>query len=147
MTRLLVATASTVIGAPPDVVYKALTDPADVKQYFFGTTLKTDWNAGSPITWTGEWQGHAYEDKGTVLRVEANRKLEYTHFSPLAGKPDLPENYHTITIDLTPEGNGTRVTLEQDNNETEASREHSTKNWEMMLSGLKKLVESRRTPR
>ena len=143
MSRLLVATASTLIDASPAAVYKALTDPADVKQYFFGTTLTTNWNKGSPISWKGEWQGRSYEDKGTVLANEPNRKLEYTHFSPLAGKPDLPENYHTVTIELTPEGSGTRVTLEQDNNETEEAREHSTKNWEMMLGGLKKHVESR----
>jgi uncharacterized protein YndB with AHSA1/START domain len=143
MSRLLVASASTLIDAPPAAVYKALTDPADVKQYFFGTTLTTNWNKGSPISWKGEWQGRTYEDKGTVLANEPNRRLEYTHFSPLAGKPDLPENYHTVTIELTPEGSGTRVTLEQDNNETEEAREHSTKNWEMMLAGLKKHVDSR----
>src|SRR5262245_30312110 len=143
MTRLLVATASTLIDAPPDAVYHALTSAADIKQYFFGTTVTTDWKKGSPITWKGEWLGRGYEDKGRVLTVEPNRRLEYTHFSPLVGKPDLPENYHTITIELTPEDGGTRVTLGQDNNETEESREHSTKNWEMMLGGLKKLVESR----
>ena len=147
MSRLLTATASTFIDAPPPAVYKALTDPADIKQYFFGTTVTSDWKKGSPITWKGEWQGRSYEDKGTILANEVNRKLEYTHFSPLGGKPDLPENYHTVTVELSPEAAGTRVTLSQDNNETEEAREHSTKNWETMLAGLKRHVETRAKPR
>jgi uncharacterized protein YndB with AHSA1/START domain len=147
MSRLLVATVSAFIDAPSSAVYKALTDAADIKQYFFGSTVTSDWKKGSPITWKGEWQGRSYEDKGTILANEPNRKLEYSHFSPLTGKPDLPENYHTVTVELSPEGTGTRVTLSQDNNETEEAREHSTKNWKMMLGGLKKHVESRVTNR
>jgi uncharacterized protein YndB with AHSA1/START domain len=103
--------------------------------------MSTDWREGSPITWKGEWQGKSYEDKGVVRRFEPDRTLEYTHFSPLAGLPDKPENYHTVKVTLTPEGAGTRVSLSQDNNATEQARDHSQKNWEMMLAGLKKFVE------
>ena len=143
MTRPLVASASIYIDAAPAAVYKALTDPADIKQYYFGSTITSDWKKGSPITFKGEWQGRPYEDKGTIIANEPNRRLEYSHFSPMMGKPDLPENYHNVAMDLAPEGGGTRLNLTQDNNETEQAREHSAKNWDMMLGGLKKLVESR----
>jgi uncharacterized protein YndB with AHSA1/START domain len=143
MSRALVATATTNIDAPPSVVWKALTNPSDIKQYMFGTTVISNWRTGSPITWKGEFQGKSYEDKGQILAFEPNERLEYSHFSPRSGKPELPENFHTVTIELAPEGNGTRVTLSQDNNGSEQERAHSTKNWESMLSGLKKLVESR----
>ena len=142
MSRQLVATASTHIDATPERIWKALVTPAAIKQYMFGTTVTSDWKEGSPIRWKGEWQGKSYEDNGTILAFEPNRKLEYSHFSPLAGKPELPENFHTVTIELAPEGKGTNVTLSQDNNASEQEREHSTKNWEMMLSGLKEYVES-----
>jgi hypothetical protein len=33
------------------------------------------------------------------------------------------------------------VTLEQDNNPTEEAAEHSRRNWELMLRGLKEYVE------
>src|SRR5688500_18463647 len=112
----LTARASTRIAAPADRVWRALTDPAEVKKYFFGTDLETDWKPGSPITFSGEWQGRKYEDKGTVLEVERPRRLKYTHFSPLSGKPDKPENYHTITVELAPDEGGTHVTLAQDGN-------------------------------
>jgi hypothetical protein len=35
----------------------------------------------------------------------------------------------------------TEVSLSQDNNTSEQSREHSEKNWQLMLSGLKALLE------
>lgn len=139
----LVAKATTEIVAPPERVWKALTDPATIKQYYFGTTLESSWKPGTPITFKGVWQGRAYEDKGVIQTFDPPRTLAYTHFSALGGKKDAPENYHLVTISLEPSKKGTRVTLEQDNNETDGARSQSQKNWEMMLSGLKKVVEER----
>lgn len=141
MTKGIVARAETTITAPIDKVWNALVDPAVIKQYMFGSTVTSEWKPGSPITWKGEWEGKKYEDKGVIVRVDPQRRLEYTHFSPLSGLPDNPENYHTVTIDLSREGSGTRVSLSQDNNATEQAREHSEKNWNMMLAGLKKVLE------
>ena len=141
--RGLVATASVEIAATPETIWSALTDAAALKQFMFGSTITSTWKKGAPITWKGEWEGRPYEDKGTVLRSEPPRLLQYTHFSPLMGKPDQPENYHTLMITLEPSGQKTRVTLEQDNNDTEDARAHSRKNWEMMLASLKKFVEKK----
>jgi uncharacterized protein YndB with AHSA1/START domain len=107
----------------------------------FGTHVTTSWREGGPITWKGEWQGRAYEDKGTVLRVEPGRTLRYSHFSPLSGLPDEPASYHTVTIELSDEAEGTRVVLTQDNNPTDEARRHSERNWAAMLDGLKRYVE------
>lgn len=142
MSRDFVAKQSTRINAPVANVWDALVNPAKIKKYMFGTTAVSQWKPGSPIVFQGEWQGKKFEDHGEIVRLEAQRILEYTHFSPLAGQPDRPENYHTITIELSPAGNAaTVVTLSQDNNPTEQAREHSEKNWAMMLEGLKKLLE------
>lgn len=140
-TANLIARSSITIDAPPAKVWQALVTPAAIKQYMFGTNVTSDWKEGSPITWKGEWQGKAYEDKGVIRQFKPNQALQYTHFSPLAGLPDKPENYHTVSIQLSPDGNGTRVSLTQDNNPTEEARSHSEKNWKMMLDGLKKFVE------
>jgi uncharacterized protein YndB with AHSA1/START domain len=135
------AHASTTVNAPAEKVWAALTDRASIKEYMFGTDMVSDFKKGSAVTWKGEWEGRKYEDKGEILDVEPNRLLRYTHFSPLAGAPDIPENYHTVTIALKPNGSQTEVSLSQDNNGTEEERDHSRKNWEMMLGGLKKFVE------
>ena len=141
MGENLIAAASTLIDAPIDKVWSALITPESIKQYMFGTTVASEWREGSPVTWKGEWQGKAYEDKGVILKLQPQRTLQYSHFSPLMGRPDKPENYHRVTIDLAREGNQTRVDLAQDNNLTEEARAHSEKNWNMMLTGLKVFLE------
>jgi uncharacterized protein YndB with AHSA1/START domain len=135
-----VAKASTVIDAPMGRVWDALVNPEKIKQYMFGTTVSSDWKKGSAITWKGEWEGKSYEDKGEILRIEPPRLLEYTHYSPMAGEPDEPEFYHTVTVELSESGGGTKVALSQDNNKTDEARQHSEKNWTMMLEGLKKIA-------
>jgi uncharacterized protein YndB with AHSA1/START domain len=70
VTEHILARASTVIDAATDVVWKALTDPDIVRRYMFGATVTTDWRTGSPITWSGQWNGEPFEDKGFVLKVD-----------------------------------------------------------------------------
>jgi uncharacterized protein YndB with AHSA1/START domain len=141
MNKGLIANVSTTINAPSAKLWQALVTPATIKEYMFGTTVTSDWVVGSPIVWKGEWQGRAYEDKGIILQVVPERVLEYSHFSPLAGVPDVPENYHIVTVELSPDGERTRVTLSQDNNPTEQARQHSEENWGMMLAALKQFLE------
>jgi uncharacterized protein YndB with AHSA1/START domain len=74
-------------------VWKALTDPEIVKQYFLGTNVTTTWREGEPVTFAGEWKGKSYEDKGIVLENRHEELLRITHYSPLTGLPDAPENY------------------------------------------------------
>jgi uncharacterized protein YndB with AHSA1/START domain len=140
----LVARATITIAAEPGEVWDALVDPVAIKQYMFGATVESDWRPGSPIVWRGEWQGRTYEDKGRILRLQPGESLQYAHFSPLSGAPDEPGNYHTVTVDLSAEGPGTRVDLAQDGSATAEARDHSEQNWSAMLSALKQYVESRR---
>ena len=137
------AKVSTVIDAPKEEVWETLTDPDAISRYMLGAKVTTDWQEGSPITWEGEWEGRSYQDKGTVREVRAPQILEYSHFSPMTGLPDVPENYHTVRIEVVEDGAATRVTLIQDNNETLEAKDHSEGNWQTMLDGLKKVVEER----
>ena len=137
-----VATATVEIDAPPARVWTALTDPAEIEKYMFGSHVVTDWKPGSPIVWEGEYEGKRYEDKGEIVEIKPARRLKVTHFSPLSGQEDVPENYHTLTYELEAAGPITRVALSQDNNPTVEAAEHSKANWEKMLSGLKEVVET-----
>jgi uncharacterized protein YndB with AHSA1/START domain len=145
MTRGLVATASVDVEAPADTVWAALIDPQTIEQYLPGTEVVSDWKPGSPVVWKGVYEGQPFEDKGVVLEVDPGRRLRYSHFSPLTGKPDLPEHYHTVTLELTPgagPGGPTRLTLSQDNNPDEEARDHSAAFWGQMLERLKAVLES-----
>ena len=137
----IVATASTDIAAPASRVWAALTEPDQIAEYMFGSQVETDWQVGSPITWNGEWEGKPYQDKGEVLAYDEPTRLSVTHFSPLTGQDDVPENYHTLVYELAENDGTTTVELSQDNNASEEEAEHSKANWQMMLDGLKKHVE------
>ena len=143
METKYIARSRKIIHAPLKKVWDALVDPEKIKQYMFGTDVISDWEKGSSITWKGEWKGKAYEDKGEILQLDKLKKLQYSHYSPRSGKPDLPENYHIITITLSEFELhiGVEVELTQDNNNTEEEQKHSEENWNMMLEGLKKFLE------
>ena len=137
-----VATAEAEIHAQRRKVWRALTDPDQIQKYMFGARVETDWKPGSRISWKGEYQGKTYEDKGEILEVVPDRRLKLTHFSPLSGQEDAPENYHTLLYELKEHDGKTHVSLSQDNNPTDEAAEHSRANWEKMLSALKEVVEA-----
>jgi len=141
MNRKFTATATTTIDAPVSKVWQALVTPEMIKQYLFDTDVISDWNVGSPIIYRGEWEGKPFEDKGKILEIEPEKTLKSTHWSPLSGVPDTPENYHTVTYTLTEQGDSTEVTITQDNNASEEEKVHSEKNWQTVLDGMKKLLE------
>jgi uncharacterized protein YndB with AHSA1/START domain len=135
------ATAETDIKAAPARVWDVLTDPARLKEIWFGADVETDWQQGSPVTWSGEWEGKPYKDKGEILEVDPGRTLKMTHYSPLGGQPDVPENYHTLTYELTGDGT-THLKLTQDNNGSEDEAKHSQGMWEMLVAKVKEAAES-----
>ena len=137
----IVATASIDVEAPATRVWEALTEPEQIAAYMFGSRVETDWEVGHPITWNGEWEGNPYQDKGQVLAYDEPDRLSVTHFSPLTGQDDAPENYHTLVYELDEHDGVTTVSLSQDNNASEEEAEHSSANWQMMLGGLKQHVE------
>lgn len=141
MSKNLVAKVITSVGAKKSKVWEALVTSDAIKQYMFGADVESDWRKGSKIIWKGEVKGKKYEDKGVILKIEPGQTLQYSHFSPLSGEPDKPENYHIVTIDLSVSGSKTEVSLSQDNNSDEEARTESEKNWGTMLEGLKKYVE------
>lgn len=136
-----VATAQTTIDASRKRVWQALTDPDLVARYMFGSTLRTDWKPGSPITWSGEFDGRSFVDKGEVVAIDPGQRLEVTHFSPLSGQADEPANYHHLEYTLQPAGNGTRLVLTQDNSASQDEADHSAAMWQQMLDGLKEVAE------
>jgi uncharacterized protein YndB with AHSA1/START domain len=141
MKKTFLAKTKIDIKASISQVWDALTKPDLIKQYLFGTEVTTDWKVGSSIVYKGVWEGKAYEDKGKVLQVEPGKLLVSTFWSSLSGTPDVPENYQTVRYELSPDGNGTSLTLTQDNNKSQEEADHSEKNWKMVLEGMKKLLE------
>jgi uncharacterized protein YndB with AHSA1/START domain len=129
---------SITIAAPVEKVWDALTCPELIKKYLFGTHTETDWKPGNPIYFRGTWEGKSYEDKGKVLEFQKPHRISYTHWSSFSGKPDLPENYVTVTYDLLADSGQTVVTVSQ--NCLEHEQEHCEANWKFALNGLRETV-------
>ena len=140
MSQLTAKTQITV-HAPPAKVWEALTTPALIKQYMMGADVSTDWKVGSPLVYTGTYQGKAYEEKGVIKKIEPGKLLQATHFSASSGKEDKPENYALVTWQLESKNGGTVVHVSQDNLSSEKAVESSERNWTFVLQGLKKTVE------
>jgi uncharacterized protein YndB with AHSA1/START domain len=137
-----IAHAETEISASPRQVWDALTDPEAISAFMFGAKVDTDWEEGSPITWSGEYEDKPYQDKGEILEVVENERLRMTHYSPLGGEDDVPENYHTLDYRLEGAGETTKLTLDQDGNDTEEQADQFAANWQAMLDQVKEYVEA-----
>ena len=134
--------AEITIGAPADQVWKALTTPDLIKRWFFGVDTETDWTEGSPIVHRGEYQGMPYEDKGTIVKVDPGRLLVHTHWSPVSGLPDSPENYQEVSWTLSERDDTTELVITEVNLPSEAAKEVSEQGWNAALAALKDLVET-----
>jgi uncharacterized protein YndB with AHSA1/START domain len=132
---------SITIEAPIDKVWEALTSPELIKQWFFGVDTMTDWKAGSPIVHRGEYQGKPYEDKGNILQIEPPRLLVHSHWSPVSGLPDTPENYQRVSWELSERDGETELTIREVNLPSEEAKATSAKSWRIVLENLKKLLE------
>ena len=137
--------AETLIEAPAGAVWDSLT--ARKSAMFMGAEVETDWGPGSPISFTGEFQGKAFKDHGEIREIEDGRRLTFTHYSPTSGKPDVPDSYNLVDVRLEPHGDRTRVRLSQtplgDDRPDDKTVESFRRNWEVMLEGLKKAAEER----
>jgi uncharacterized protein YndB with AHSA1/START domain len=138
-----VARKQVIINAPVDAVWQALTDPRKVSVYMHGTTMETDWTVGGAITWTGEWKGTSYVDKGTVLAFEPKRLITTTHWSSMGGTEDVPENYRTVTYQLSMRDGAVVLSVTQDNNQSQEDADRmADNNWGPVLDGIKAVAES-----
>jgi hypothetical protein len=49
--------------------------PVFDKKYLMGTNVSSDWKAGSPISYEGEYNGKKYHDKGVIRKIEPEKVL------------------------------------------------------------------------
>lgn len=142
MKENLTATTQITIHASAARVWEALTNPKLVKKYMMGADVKSDWKVGSQITYTGEYQGKPFEEKGVIQKFEPLKILQATHFSAGSGKEDKPENYALVTWALHEKDGAVVVTVSQDSIPNEKAIEGAKANWGGVLKGLKETAEA-----
>ena len=146
MADAFVGHASVTINAPRAKVWDALVNPDTIMQYMPVTTVVSEWEEGSPIVWTSEFQGKRFEVKGTILRLQPNRLLEYDHSLPIFRSPGVAHSreQRRVTIELRDSEAQTHVAVTEQGNKNKRELEHSEGSWRMVLNGMKALLEGTR---
>ena len=83
----------------------------------------------------------AYRDRGTVLAIEHDKLLKYSHWSGLSRLPDVPENQTVIIFSLDWTGEKARLTVRHDHFYSKAAYKHANFFWEFALADMKRLLE------
>lgn len=141
MDKELTVTTSIEIKADKTKVWDALTNPEKIKIYLFGTETLTDWKTGSEIIFQGEYQGHQYKDKGTILDIKTDELLQYSYWSGFSGLADKPENYSLVAYKLETANDNTLLTLTQTGFANEQTQQHSQTAWTNVLQQIKQMTE------
>jgi uncharacterized protein YndB with AHSA1/START domain len=150
MNHPLIVKSVITIQAPAGKVWDALTNPVQTKKYMFGCEALSDWKVGSPLLWKGNFNGvEVVAVKGNVLEIQPGKYLAYTTIDPNnPSMPDLPENYLTVTYDLSEEGGQTLLTATQGDYSRVADGDSRYKHtvdgggWDPILVEIKKIVEA-----
>lgn len=137
-----IETSNTIrVRAPIGEVWKALTTPNLIQQWFFGVQTEGEWKVGGRIVHRGEYQGKPYVDKGEILEFAPPRRLVMTHWSDVSGRDDTPETREIVTWTLVERERGTELTVSEENLPSHAAAATSNDAWGKALRGLKDLVE------
>jgi uncharacterized protein YndB with AHSA1/START domain len=143
MVESLVARVSVTINAPRAKVWDALVDPEKIKQYILASDVRSEWREGSSIVWKSEFQGKPFEIKGTILRLEPQRLLEFDQSRPIfrASQIVRTSDHHRVTIELSDVGVQTHLSLIEQGNATQRELAHSQGGWQLALGNMKALLE------
>lgn len=128
------------INATAEKVWDFLTEPDLVKLWQYGSEIYTDWKTGSSIRFKSEWEGKTYEQWGNIIEVEPYSLIKYTLFAPSAGVEDKPENYFTMTYQLSENKGITTLKIIKEDNRLQVNSDDKSEE-DSVLTDLKNLVE------
>jgi uncharacterized protein YndB with AHSA1/START domain len=128
------------IRTTPERLWQALTDPAFMRQYWFGMHGESDWTAGSPWQLVSS-QGQVF-DAGEILEADPPRRLviRWQH----QNRPELKaEGASRCTMELEPSGTAVRLAITH-TIECDPSKfiEAVSGGWPKVISNLKSLLET-----
>lgn len=133
------------IDSEPAEIWSALTDPKRMTKWMgepdMAIEVHTDWKVNAPILIRG-FHHTKFENKGTVLKYEKEKRLSYTHLSSVSRLPDHEGNYSTLEFILTPTGYRTTLTLNIENFPTETIRKHLEFYWRATILAIKEDAEN-----
>ena len=130
----------TLIAAPPEKVWQALTTPEFTSQYWHSTRVRCDWNVGSRVEFLVD--GDEVGCEGEVLTHDPPTELSYTWSFPRnpETRDEAPSRVTFLLVELP---QGTRLTVIHDRFPTDSKMYPLiAQGWPCVMAGLKTLVET-----
>jgi uncharacterized protein YndB with AHSA1/START domain len=128
------------LKAPPEKVYEAWTQPAQMMRWWGGNneatrTAETDLRVGGRfhVGFKGD-TGEQHDVSGTYKEVVPNRKLVFSW-----AWRTTPERESQVTIDIKPDTGGSILTLTHEQFFNEKARDDHGRGWSFGLDQLEKL--------
>jgi uncharacterized protein YndB with AHSA1/START domain/DNA-binding transcriptional ArsR family regulator len=136
---------TTYIRTTPELLWRALTEPAFTRRYWGGTTFASDWRTGSRITVTRHDGTVADDPEQLVLESAPYRRLAYTWYSTTAscsGGGEAEER-SKVAFDLEDLDGMVKLTVVHDGFQPGSKvLESISGGWPRVLSDLKTLLET-----
>jgi uncharacterized protein YndB with AHSA1/START domain len=133
------------IRTTPEKLWQAITDPKFTQQYFYGSTVESDFKTGSPVSWSVDGKTMI---EGKVIEADPPRRL-VTTFAHRWGAPgDVDEAARRdrpsrVTWLLEKKGETVKLTLTHDDFDSETTTYKEVgPGWNPVLSCLKTLLET-----
>jgi uncharacterized protein YndB with AHSA1/START domain/DNA-binding transcriptional ArsR family regulator len=136
---------TTYIRTTPELLWRALTEPAFTRRYWAGTTFESDWHTGSRITVTRHDGTVADDPEQVVLESDPYRRLAYTWFNTTASCAGggAVEARSKVAFDLEDLGDTVKLTVVHDGFAPGSKvLENISGGWPRVLAELKTLLET-----
>lgn len=128
------------IRTTPEKLWQAITDSAFTKQYFYETSVKSEFKTGSPVVYAGPDGKPMIE--GKVIEADPPHRL-VTTFANRFGNEGLDDRPSRVTWLIEKKGETCKLTLTHDDFDSETATYKGVQSgWSPVLSGLKTLLET-----
>jgi uncharacterized protein YndB with AHSA1/START domain len=130
----------TFIRTTPEKLWSALTDANQMKEYWFGMHIHTEWRAGAE--WQMVFPDGRVADTGEILELERPKRIQLKWRNEF--RPELKaEGFALCTMDLEPVGAAVRLTITHSIERAESKFILAVSGgWPKVLSNLKSLLET-----
>lgn len=130
----------TFIRTTPEKLWSALTDPEQMKQYWLGVHIQSDWTIGAH--WQMFLPDGTLADAGEILAIERPKRIQLKWRNEF--RPELKaEGFSLCTIDLEPYGASVRLSIAHTIERAESKFIQAVSGgWPKILSNLKSLLET-----
>lgn len=130
----------TFIRTTPEKLWSALTDANQMKEYWLGMHIETEWKTGAE--WRMLFPDGRVADTGEILEFERPKRIRLKWRNEF--RPELKaEGYALCTIEIEPYGNAVRLSIAHTIEQAESKFIQAVSGgWPKILSNLKSLLET-----